>query len=214
MDLYLWSNPQLNKGKTKPVKYSFSPGVTMLVGPNGSGKTSLLSQINSLFSGKGKTWTKIDSNDPIRNDYLVYLYDNVFETKHAKDIWMSNGEVSRLMQSFENSEGQDMYDYLFYKMKEIGQVSKRAATENKKGIVLLFDGLDSGLSLDVLNKIKYGVLDFIVSVEDMLEVYIICSSNSYELCSGYQCIDIVSGKNIVFGSYEEYERYFLEGSWR
>lgn len=118
------------------------------------------------------------------------------------------------MQSFENSEGQDMYDYLFYKMKEIGQVSKRAATENKKGIVLLFDGLDSGLSLDVLNKIKYGVLDFIVSVEDMLEVYIICSSNSYELCSGYQCIDIVSGKNIVFGSYEEYERYFLEGSWR
>ena len=90
MDIWLWSNPRLSKRResTKSVLYTFNPGVTMLIGPNGSGKTTALSQIRSLFSTQDdliKKWDQIDKNDNIRNLYSSYLYDNVYEEKFAKE---------------------------------------------------------------------------------------------------------------------------------
>ena len=216
MEIWLHSNPKYTKRESIPVKYNINPGVTMLIGPNGSGKTTALSQLRSLFSTEDdlvKKWNTIEINDSIRNLYSSYLYDNVYEETFTKSTWGATDHIDRVAQTFENSEGQNMYDYLYYKINEIGQAVTKAIKNNKKGIFLLFDGLDSGLSLDVINTIRKSVLEFIIETEKKrsnLEVYIVCSANSYEFCNNYDCIDVTNQKHIVFTNYEDYSKYFIK----
>lgn len=216
MEMWLHSNPKYTKRESIPVKYNINPGITMLIGPNGSGKTTALSQLRSLFSTEDdlvKKWNKLEINDSIRDLYSSYLYDNVYEETFTKSTWGATDHIDRVAQTFENSEGQNMYDYLYYKINEIGQAVTKAIKNNKKGIFLLFDGLDSGLSLDVINTIRKSVLEFIIETEKKrsnLEVYIICSANSYEFCNNYDCIDVTNQKHITFTNYEDYEKYFVK----
>lgn len=216
MEIWLHSNPKYTKRESIPIKYDINPGITMLIGPNGSGKTTALSQLRSLFSTEDdlvKKWNKLEINDSIRDLYSSYLYDNVYEETFTKSTWGATDHIDRVAQTFENSEGQNMYDYLYYKINEIGQAVTKAIKNNKKGIFLLFDGLDSGLSLDVINTIRKSVLEFIIETEKKrsnLEVYIICSANSYEFCNNYDCIDVTNQKHITFTNYEDYEKYFVK----
>ena len=218
MDIWLWSNPGLSRRRenTKPVLYTFNSGITMLIGSNGSGKTTALSQIRSLFSTEDDLvtkWGQIDKNDSIRSLYSSYLYDNVYEEKFAKERWTHSDQMERVAQTFGNSEGQDMYDFLYYRIEEIGRAVTKAIQNNKKGIFILLDGLDSGLSLDIIYKIRKDVLEFIVETEKKrsnLEVYIVCSANSYEFCNNYDCIDVTNQKHITFTNYENYEKYFVK----
>lgn len=217
MEIWLHSNPKYTKRESIPIKYNINPGITMLIGPNGSGKTTALSQLRSLFSTEDdlvKKWNKLEINDSIRDLYSSYLYDNVYEETFTKSTWGATDHIDRVAQTFENSEGQNMYDYLYYKINEIGQAVTKAIKNNKKGIFLLFDGLDSGLSLDVINTIRKSVLEFIIETEKKrsnLEVYIICSANSYEFCNNYDCIDVTNQKHITFTNYTDYEKYFVKG---
>lgn len=217
MEIWLHSNPKYTKRESIPIKYDINPGITMLIGPNGSGKTTALSQLRSLFSTEDdlvKKWNKLEINDSIRDLYSSYLYDNVYEETFTKSTWGATDHIDRVAQTFENSEGQNMYDYLYYKINEIGQAVTKAIKNNKKGIFLLFDGLDSGLSLDVINTIRKSVLEFIIETEKKrsnLEVYIICSANSYEFCNNYDCIDVTNQKHITFTNYTDYEKYFVKG---
>lgn len=216
MEIWLHSNPKYTKRESIPIKYDINPGITMLIGPNGSGKTTALSQLRSLFSTEYdlvKKWNKLEINDSIRDLYSSYLYDNVYEETFTKSTWGATDHIDRVAQTFENSEGQNMYDYLYYKINEIGQAVTKAIKNNKKGIFLLFDGLDSGLSLDVINTIRKSVLEFIIETEKKrsnLEVYIICSANSYEFCNNYDCIDVTNQKHITFTNYTDYEKYFVK----
>lgn len=43
MEIWLHSNPKYTKRESIPIKYNINPGITMLIGPNGSGKTTALS---------------------------------------------------------------------------------------------------------------------------------------------------------------------------
>ncbi len=216
MEIWLHSNPKYTKRESIPIKYDINPGITMLIGPNGSGKTTALSQLRSLFSTEDdlvKKWNTIEINDSIRNLYSSYLYDNVYEETFTKSTWGATDHIDRVAQTFENSEGQNMYDYLYYKINEIGQAVTKAIKNNKKGIFLLFDGLDSGLSLDVINTIRKSVLEFIIETEKKrsnLEVYIVCSANSYEFCNNYDCIDVTNQEHITFTNYEDYSKYFIK----
>lgn len=210
MNLKVWSNPKYTDGKSKEIKYTFEPGVTMLIGTNGSGKTTLLNQINSIFNDGG--WVKIQDNDKIRNKYSCYQYDNRIQNSEAKQDWLNSGKIDRLAATFQNSEGQDMYDFLYYKMTEIGRFIRISKSKQDiKGAFILLDGLDSGLSLDILEKIRKEVLDFIIKEDNTkdFELYIICSANSYEFCNNYNCIDVTNQKKLIFKKYDLFRDYVL-----
>ena len=221
MEIKLWSNPKYQfetkigrRGNSEKfsisVNYLFTPGVTMLIGTNGSGKTTLLRQINSVFVKH--SWNKIKENDNIRDKYYCYLYDNVYEEKYAKDSWLHSDNLDRVASTFGNSEGQDMRDFLYYKMVDVGKAVRYAKQNNYNGIFLLFDGLDSGLSLDKIEDIRISILDFIIKEElkQDFEVYIICSANSYEFCNNYDCIDVTDQKHVKFTNYKDFENYFIK----
>lgn len=213
MNIQVWSNPKYTNNTSVPLNINFEPGITMLIGTNGCGKSTMLRQIDSIFNNSG--WNKLDYNDTIRDKYLCYHYDNCHEEQYTKQVWLesSDSDVSkRLMSTFANSEGQDMWDYLYYQLGDIGRLVRRAKQNNKSGAILLFDGLDSGLSLDKLYKLKTDLFEFIIKEDasDDFEIYIICSSNSYEFVKGYNCLDVVKNANITFSNYAEYEQYFLK----
>lgn len=213
MELKLHSNPKYTNNESIPISYIFEPGVTALIGSNGSGKSTILRQIHSLFSDGN--WSKIQYNDNIRNQYSSYYYNNEHEQKYRKQSWLEEFDdgTQRLARTFENSEGQNMWDFLYYQMQDIGKAVSTAKRLGKKGIFLLFDAMDSGLSLDKLYELKSQVFDFIIHTErnTRLEIYIICSTNSYEFVKGYNCLDVTNQKHIIFNTFEKYEQYFIGG---
>lgn len=216
MKVWLWSNPKLNKkGKTQPVEYEINPGVTMLIGSNGTGKTTVLTQLHSIFYKGGDYHTKFTSikhNKDIAPLYDSYLFNKLDEEKYTKQHWLEIGQTQKLAQAFENSEGQNIYNFLVNKVEQIGAVVKKARQDGRQGVFILLDGLDSGLSLNILYELKHNLLDFIINTEKRhknFEVYIICSSNSYELCNGYDCIDVTNQTHHTFQNYSVYFNYFM-----
>ena len=212
MELYTWSKPNKSENSI-PIKSKLNTGVTFIIGPNGSGKTTYLNQLASIFKNKNVSrWESIEENNKIENEYSSFYYNNVTEEKFAKQNWLDRGDSFLFAASFENSEGQDMYDFLIDKVSDIGACVKKAKDSNKKGIFILLDGLDSGLSIDVLNKLKVELFDFIIQEElkDNFEVYILVSANSYEMVEGnYDCLDIRNMNIVRFKSYDDYKNYYL-----
>lgn len=213
MDTYIWSNPKYTNLKSVPTKYSFNSGVTMLIGPNGSGKSTTLSQLNSIFNKDNSShkWEDIEQNKEISSEYSCFYYDNKYEEKFTKDSWLHDeGNIKNIAEAFGNSEGQDIFNFLTKKVPQIGKAVTNAKKENCKGILILLDGLDSGLSLDILNYLRTSLLDFIINIDntETFEIYIICSANSYEFCNNYDCINIINQQHIKFTNYEEFSNYF------
>lgn len=214
MDTYIWSNPKYTNLESIPVKYTFNPGVTMLIGPNGSGKTTTLHQLNSIFNHMDfgvQKWNNIEQNNKVSPLYNCFHYENKYEERFTKDSWLNGeGSIRDLAESFGNSEGQDILNFLNKKVPKIGSTVTKSKKANYKGIFILIDGLDSGLSLDIINYLRTSLLDFIISIDNTedFEVYIICSANSYEFCNNYDCVDVTTQQHIKFTNYEEYAKYF------
>ena len=184
----------------------------MLIGPNGSGKTTTLRQIKSVFN-QDKEFPNIKENEEIKDKYNVYYYENKYEEKHRDSELLLNKEYNKFALLYDSSEGQRMYNYLMFVVPKLGQMVTKTIKENKRGILLLIDGLDSGLSLDNLEDIRVNLLNFIPEVEkerSNIEIYIICSANSYEFCNGYDCIDVTTRKHKVFKTYQSFKKHFIK----
>lgn len=43
-----------------------------------------------------------------------------------------------------------------------------------------------------------------------IELYIVVSANAYELAAGENCFDVIGGKYVRFGGYDEYRKFVLK----
>lgn len=43
-----------------------------------------------------------------------------------------------------------------------------------------------------------------------IELYIVVSANAYELAAGKNCFDVIGGKYVRFGGYDEYREFVLK----
>jgi hypothetical protein len=59
--------------------------------------------------------------------------------------------------------------------------------------VLLFDAIDSGLSIDQVDDMKKYFFDVIVNTYTD-DLYILVTANEYEMCVGYPCFNVTEGK--------------------
>lgn len=192
-----------------------SPGVTVLVGCNGAGKTTLIKNI----------W-----DDLKRHDIPVLSYDNLREGgTHSIGESMFYGDMNLAATAFCSSEGENITINLqklaagLRKFTHTGRmedkISRLAAAfsdKEKKEITskerwILLDAMDSGYSIDNVIEMK----DFFdLVIEDGknagVEVYIVISSNEYELAHGSNCLDVTSGKHVSFESYEDYKKFILK----
>lgn len=70
--------------------------------------------------------------------------------------------------------------------------------------------MDSGYSIDNVIEMKKF---FQMIIEDAktfdVEVYIVVSSNEYELVHDSNCFDVMEGKYLRFDCYEDYKKFIL-----
>lgn len=177
----------------KKSNIEIQPGVTVLVGCNGFGKTTLLRCMKENLN---------------REKIPMISYDNVFEgglTAISKAGFENNlGLASTLMLS---SEGEQLYQNIGQMAGKIGRFIRD--NKNVNELWILFDAIDSGLSVDNIIEIKDFLFNVILEDTRGQDVYIICTANSYEMCKDLNCFDVYNGRYITFKDYEDYRKFIL-----
>lgn len=213
----LWENPYGNGNIFEKKSIVFNPGVTVLVGCNGIGKTTLINNIISSLKEEKIPYISFDNlrdgGDEARRKALNDEVDYGFV---ATSMCSSEGEnIAMNIGKFAFKIGQFIRygkknDRLSELVKIIsGNVDEEVCKSNERWI--LFDAIDSGLSIDNIDDVK-ELFTTILSDNMDKDVYIIVSANGYEIADNENCLDVVSGKFLRFFTYDEYKEFILETS--
>lgn len=172
------------------------PGVTVLVGCNGSGKSSLLKQIIYRLKNAGIPFEKFDyKNDGGRKMREQFLFQD---------------EIAAFATAISGSEGEEIVVNMMKIAAKLGSSFNRVSDSGGKEFWILLDAIDSGLSVDNILDIKEHLFDTIFENSKDVEIYIVVSANSYEMCRQMNCFDVIKGEYITFKDYEEYSNFILE----
>ena len=171
------------------------PGLTVLVGCNGYGKSTWMKQIkNQLKPNK---------------QYLTFDYATSDTSYNKMDKFLVNGDLTKMATMATSSEG----ERLFIGFADFVQQFRRFIEKNKnrKDLFIFADGIDSGLSID---KLEYLKEFFHIVLDDNPDVnlYIIVSTNSYELAKDERCLDVVNNDIKTFKTYKEFRNFVIESS--
>lgn len=221
LDIQTWRDPyDMGFSTTRLRQIHMEQGLTVLVGCNGIGKTTLLNNIK----------------DEIKNKKIPFLfYDNLKSGGgNALSEAIHSGNFSFGAELMSSSEGECIkmnFGSLASKVREFlktGVYETRmsrfakifaAADEDKQDTddipcnirVLLFDAIDSGLSVDSVAEVR-DVFNLILEDSKKLgvETYIIASANEYELARSAPCFDVASGQYVDIPSYEDYRNFVIK----
>ena len=191
------------------------PGVTVLVGCNDAGKSTLLHNIR----------------DEIKKENIpVFVYDNEKEggsnsisesafyddfsfvatatcSSEGENITLNLGKIASKLRGFLKT-GEIKGDLVSAFTRILSMKEAECITSNERWILL--DAMDSGYSIDNVIEMKRF---FQMIMEDAktfdVEVYIVVSSNEYELVHDSNCFDVMEGKYIQFDCYEDYKKFIL-----
>lgn len=175
-------------------EHNFNEGITILVGKNGAGKSTLLLFVKEKCD-KDKT--------------PIFFYDNYADGGHqAKSTYSYHSDFTMLATVMSSSEGQQIFLNFGYMLGRLGNFVKKNAGAEK--MVIAFDAIDSGLDLANIAEIR-SFLDKVVEDirKDGTEVYVLITANSYGFVKNSRCYDVAKNKEIIFSSYEEYEKFIL-----
>lgn len=177
-------------------KVEIQPGVTVLVGTNGAGKTSLLRNIQRELE-----------EDSIPNVYFDNLNDGGANARARAGFY---GEFDILAASVCSSEGENIVINMGKIAAKIGRAVQ--IYHDAKEIWLLLDAVDSGLSVDNVVDIKQYLFETMLNDERLknTEVYILVSANEYEMARGENCLDVQHLRYCKFKTYESYRKYILK----
>lgn len=174
--------------------FKFDPGVTILVGCNGFGKSTLLKQIEYQLENEYK---------------LPYIkYDNYKDNLPLQEQAVLNQEYKVVASMIQSSEGENIVIRANIIARKIGKMFRDNPLANEYYILL--DGVDSGLSIDNIIDLKKYLFDLVINDNKDKDVYIICSANSYEMTIGYLCMDILTGEYKYFTNYFDYKAFILK----
>lgn len=222
----LWKDPydcefNLYKKRTVEIK----PGVTVLVGCNGIGKSTLLRNIKDVL--KKENVPCIDFNNLSEGGYHARQ-----ESLEAQDFtllsllsYSSEGECitfnlkkfsENIIDFIKTGESMKRSDRFIKAVESL--CKKPDEQEEIKEVIkerwLLFDAVDSGLSVDNIVDLKEYFFNALIDISSENDIYIVVSANEYEMARGEQCLDVYNGEYISFSDYEEYRHMILESRKR
>ena len=175
-------------------EFIFNPGVTVLVGCNGTGKTTLLHHIK----------------EALRKECVPCMdYNNLSNGgSSATSAAMFHNDIELAAALMTSSEGEQIYINLGTAAQKIGGFVRN--NKGAKELWLLFDAIDSGLSVDNILEVKEYLFQTIIDDNPNSDVYIIVSANEYEMCRGENCFDVRTGKYVAFKTYEAYRKFIIK----
>ena len=187
------------------------PGITVLTSCNGGGKSTAIKCIK----------------ENLKNRNINFIsYDDYYDGGHnsiSKNFGIGNYVMGATLMSSSRGEKininiAEFINTIKYYI-EFGESPKRrlfSFEDDKKEEIksnerwILFDDIDAGYSID--NMIDF--IDLLNIIQDSckdskLELYIIISSNSFELCRNFRCIDVMEGIEVSFDTYEKFKKFTL-----
>ena len=180
--------------------YILKPGLTSLVGCNGSGKTTFI----DCFLVHQLRKQKIE----------FYKYNDRREGgSHLMDSLLNRyGDMNGLAQMFLSSEG----ERIVYGLTRVIQGLPRFFDEHRgKPAFLILDAIDSGMSVDEIIEIREVLLDTIIPDAKQrfdVDLFVVIAANNFEWCNDKAIVnmDITDGKELKFNSYEDYRKHILK----
>ena len=177
------------------------PGITNLVGCNGYGKSTLLYTI--------KRWAE-QNNIPVfhwndRMNGQEKLIDHTLRQGGRKNT----ETAASLMLS---SEGEGIEIAFSYMADLIFEVLNKALSTKQNDVILLFDAIDSGASINTIRSFK-NIFNILLSrtKEKNVNLYIVSTSNTYEMTIGTNNMDTCKLQYIPeFFSYEKFSDFILK----
>ena len=203
-------------------KIQLEEGLTVLVGCNGTGKSTLIQNIkdeldkvkvpyayyNNLHDGGH--WS-VDSQAFANNWNTVATMVTSSEGENiCYNVCMLAAKMRKFIETgkFVKDEAQDKFSRIFMSDEDIAELDK--PTESKERWLLL-DAVDSGYSIDNILELKVFFNSMQKDCKERgIELYIIISSNEYELANGEPCFDVYSGEYIRFNNYDDYKTFIIK----
>lgn len=174
----------------------FEPGLTILIGCNGCGKTTLMRQV------------RLHVEKELKNPCVI-KFDNFADGGHnsvQQSLFYEN--YSRAAQQLYSSEGEKIAIDMQMIAGKIGNMMRKYPDEKEFWIFL--DGIDSGFSIDAIEDLKRGLFDTIFSTYPDKDIYILVAANEYEMARGEKCFDVVGCRYVGIKSYERYRNLVLK----
>lgn len=119
------------------------------------------------------------------------------------DIQLLNADI---VESMVSSEGEQVVMKLGQFAKQLGRFTTTNNDKTEQWVLL--DASDSGLSIDNIISLK-KLLHMVVRTTPV-PLYILVTTNSYEMVCDENCFDVVGCKYIRFENYDEYREYILK----
>lgn len=204
---------------------AINPGVTVLVGCNGIGKTTLLHQIRDELKKENIPYIEFDNLKDGGGHSIseAGFYGNfgfvatAMCSSEGENIVMNIGNLATRLREF-IEKGEDPKENKYTRtIQSIAQINgeKIEEPEVPKERWILLDAVDSGLSVDNIVDIKEQLFKTILKYNYGNEIYIVISANEYEMARGEQCFDVYNGKYVTFKDYEEYRNLVLQSKgWK
>lgn len=212
----IWKNPyDYGFACTPRRQIAFQPGLTVLVGCNGSGKTTMIHNIREKLKNDKIPYLYYSNEDMSRDDVGSALFGGNMGLASAL---MSSSEGECIMLNIQNAV------HRICKFIETGEDDTRAnrlarafsrKSEDEEKVVsnerwILFDAIDSGLSIDHIAMLKEGLFQAILECNFGKEIYIVASANTYEMARQERCLDVSTGKQMTIKTYEKYRKVVLD----
>lgn len=179
-------------------KVTFEPGVTVLIGCNGCGKTTLMRTIE---------------NDLKKSNTPHVYYDNLTEGgANARSKAAFFQDFDFVGTSMCSSEGEN----IIMNMGRIASNMGRLVRDNPQATEywFLLDAIDSGLSIDNVLDIKEYLFKTVLEHNEGKDVYILVSANAYEMANGEQCYDVQRCKYVNVKTYNAYRKLIIKSKER
>lgn len=205
----------------KKSSITINEGVTVLVGCNGMGKTTLIHQIRDQLKEKGIPFVAFDNlKDGGHQSVSAASFYNDFEfmatalaSSEGENIVLNLGKLASTLRNFiktgDTSGSRDRLANAFAKAMwgKSGDDEKQEVPNERW---LLLDAVDSGLSVDNIVELKECLFKTILKDAGDVKIYIVVSGNEYEIARGENCFDVFNGQYVKFADYDEYRQFILD----
>lgn len=175
---------------------TFKPGLTVLVGCNGCGKTTLMRQI------------RLQVEKDLKNQCVLNFNNEHDGGQSSIQKSLFYGDMKFVASGLTSSEGERIALNMQKIATQIGTMLQKYQNENEFWIFL--DGIDSGFSVDAIVDLKRGLFDTIFETCPDKNIYIIVSANEYEMARDEMCFDVVSCRYVNIKSYNRYRNLVLK----
>jgi len=201
----IFSIDPIGKDGTKLFKNSsidLQPGITILVGCNGSGKTTAMEQIDSYIN-------RLETNDISSHYFLCCATGR--EIDRLIGFIGTSQTVEQGATMLSSSEGERISQFLISMFNWIWSECKKDEVHT---VFAFLDSLDSGLDIPSIRMVLDTFEDAIEITKNRFntDLRLVLSANDYAIVENRTCLDIHTGRTINFNSWSDYVDFCIRSN--